>query len=122
MKINFLDHVAIRVSDMERSVKWYQDVLGLNQFNDQKNWGDFPHIMLAGNTGIALFPKKEEDDLSYVSGRMHIAFNVDRGDFQAFQHSFEQKGLEFSFENHHHFHSIYFTDPDGYIIELTTPV
>ncbi len=122
MKINFLDHVAIRVSNMEQSVLWYQNVLGLEQFNDAKNWGEYPHIMLSGKSGIALFPKKADDDLTYVTARMHFAFNVDRDSFQAFQHAFEQKGIEFSFENHHHFHSIYIKDPDDYTIELTTPV
>lgn len=122
MKVNFLDHVAIRVNNLENSTRWYEEVLGLKRFESPEHWGPFPIMVQAGNSGIALFPKKDEDNLGYINSRMHIAFNVDRESFRAFQHTFEQKGIEFSFEDHHFFHSIYLNDPDGYMIELTTPV
>lgn len=122
MKVNFLDHVAIRVKSPEASAQWYESVLGLIPFQDPEHWGNYPIMVQAGKSGIALFPLKENDNLSYINSRMHIAFNVDRESFRAFQHTFEQKGLEFSFEDHHFFHSIYMEDPDGYKIELTTPV
>ena len=120
MKINFLDHVAIRVSDLEKSVNWYETVLGLQVFRSNEHWGPYPVTVQAGSSGIALFPKTETDDLGYVKECMHIAFNVDRQSFREFQHTFEQNGIEFYFEDHHYFHSIYISDPDGYKIELTT--
>ncbi|MCE7993170.1 MAG: VOC family protein [Roseivirga sp.] len=120
MKVNFLDHVAIRVADPEVSAQWYETVLGLTRFDDQDR-GGYPIMMQAGETGIALFPALKKDDLDYVRTRMHIAFNVDRESFRAFQHTFEQKGIGFSFEDHHFFHSIYMEDSDGYKVELTTP-
>ena len=122
MKINGLDHTAIPVSDLQKSIDWYCEVLGLSVFQSEENWGPFPIMVLAGETGIALFPKKEGDDLEYLTTRMHIAFRVDQDSFRQFQHLFEQKGIGFSFEDHHYFHSIYLNDPDGYKIELTTPV
>ncbi len=122
MKINFLDHVAIRVNDMEKSAKWYEDNLGLSRFEDSDNWGPFPFMMISGTSGIALFPKKEHDDLDYVSARMHIAFNVDNESFEQFQISLKNKGIDYSFEDHHWFHSIYMKDLDGYTIELTTRI
>lgn len=121
MNVNFLDHVAIRVADPEVSAQWYESVLGLVPFQDKEHWGDYPIMVQAGASGIALFPIKEGDDLNYVNSCMHIAFNVDRESFRAFQYSFEQNGIEFSFEDHHFFHSIYIEDPDGYKVELTTP-
>ena len=59
LKINFLDHVAIRVSDLEKSTKWYKDVLGLKVYHVPK-WKGFPIFLLAGKTGIALFPAHSE--------------------------------------------------------------
>lgn len=120
MKVNFLDHIAIRVADPEASAQWYESVLGLTRFDDQGYWG-YPIVMQANKTGIALFPALKKDDLDYINSRMHIAFHVDRESFRAFQHTLEQRGIGFSFEDHHFFHSIYMKDPDGYTIELTTP-
>lgn len=122
MKINFLDHVAIRVNNIEATAQWYEEVLGLKRLETETYWGPFPIMVQAGKSGIAIFPKKEGDVLEQVTSRMHIAFNVDKESFRAFQHTFEQKGIEFSFEDHHWFHSIYINDPDGYVVELTTEV
>ena len=40
-KIEFLDHVAIRVKDLEISARWYQEVLGLKRYQ-LSEWGPFP--------------------------------------------------------------------------------
>ena len=122
MRINFLDHVAIRVSDMEQSAAWYENVLGLTRFGDPEHWGPAPYMLVSGESGIAIFPKREDDDLNYVAERMHIAFNVDNNSFETFKKSLNHKGIEFTEEDHYYFHSIYLNDPDGYKIELTTRV
>ena len=57
-EIRFLDHVAIRVADIEISAKWYEDVLGLKKY-ELKEWGAVPVFMLANKTGLALFPAIE---------------------------------------------------------------
>ncbi len=54
-RINCLDHVAIRVKDIDLSAKWYEKVLGLKRLTFEE-WGGFPVFMLAGKTGIAIFP------------------------------------------------------------------
>ena len=36
-----LDHVAIRVRDMDISREWYQIVLGMNSFHPEE-WGEYP--------------------------------------------------------------------------------
>jgi len=122
MKINFLDHVAIRVKDPAASAQWYEETLGLTRLETEEYWGPQPIFVVAGKSGIALFPEKVAGELNEVTSRMHIAFNVDKQSFRSIQHTFEQKGIEFSFEDHHWFHSIYINDPDGYVVELTTEV
>ncbi|PTM08141.1 MAG: VOC family protein [Bacteroidetes bacterium] len=121
--INFLDHVAIRVKDMTTSIEWYTKVLGLKKYQLEA-WGDFPIFMLAGKSGIALFPAYSEDEKINPTSRNvkidHFAFNVSNEDFQKAQEHFNSLKERFEFQNHHYFHSIYLKDPDNHTVELTT--
>ena len=53
LRVEGLDHVALTVRDVSRSVAWYQDVLGLER-RYVAVWGDFPAIDGAGAAEIAL--------------------------------------------------------------------
>ncbi|MFK7770497.1 MAG: VOC family protein [Saprospiraceae bacterium] len=114
-----LDHVAIRVADLNRSANWYQDTLGLKKIRLEK-WGDFPIFLLAGKSGIALFPEKENDATTQKSDIDHFAFNVTNEDFQKAKIEFDQKGIKYIFKDHFYFHSLYLQDPDNHTVELTT--
>ena len=48
--IEHTDFVALPVTDMERSVAWYRDVLGLEQTGD----GGFPEFRLGDNNFLYL--------------------------------------------------------------------
>lgn len=124
-KIEFLDHVAIRVKDINLSVAWYTEILGLKKYQ-LPEWGPFPIFMLADKTGIALFPANLEDKKSDLSSRNvkidHFAFNVDNENFEKAKKRYSTLGLEFTIQDHHYFHSIYTNDPDGHTVELTTLV
>jgi catechol 2,3-dioxygenase-like lactoylglutathione lyase family enzyme len=50
----------------------------------------------------------------------HIAFRVGRASFEAARERLPQRGVEVRFSDHGQSHSIYFTDPDGHRLELTT--
>ena len=123
--INFLDHVAIYVEDMDRSIAWYSKHLGLKKYQP-KEWGDFPVFMLTGKSGLAIFPARLEDDKLNPDSRNvrieHLAFNVSNQDFEKAQEYFRNSGMAFDFQDHHYFHSIYLRDPDGHKVELTTIV
>ncbi|MEJ2585210.1 MAG: VOC family protein [Robiginitalea sp.] len=122
-KIDFLDHVAIRVQDMEASANWYEEVLGLKRYQ-LPQWGDYPIFMLAGTSGVALFPARMQDPQVDPASRNvkidHFAFHVGREAFMQAQRHFESLEQEFQFQDHHYFHSIYTKDPDGHTVELTT--
>ena len=124
-KINFFDHVAIRVKDMEVSAKWYNKVLGL-EIVKVPEWDPFPVFLLAGNSGIALFPANgAEPEVPLRSRNViidHFAFNVDNDAFAKARKKYESLGIKYQFQDHIIFHSIYTEDPDGHIVELTTPV
>ena len=54
------------------------------------------------------------------AGLRHIAFMVERADLRLAQARLREHGVEFRFEDHGNVHSVYFSDPDGNVIELTT--
>ncbi|WP_159518228.1 VOC family protein [Sunxiuqinia indica] len=123
MEINFLDHVAIRVADMEASAAWYEKVLGLKRYQ-LPEWGDFPIFLLAGKSGIALFPANTTDTkLEPTSKNVkidHFAFNVTNENFEKAKKRYIELNLEFNIQDHHYFDSIYTKDIDGHTVELTT--
>lgn len=121
LKIDFLDHVAITVTDMEQSVSWYQEVLGLQKVRLEA-WGDVPIFMLAGKTGLAIFPAKGNQKQAADILIHHFAFHVDNENFDKARQHYEALGIDYDFQDHHYFHSIYTHDPDGHRVELTTPV
>jgi len=124
-EINFLDHVAIRVKDLELSAQWYEKVLGLTRLN-KPEWGNFPVVMSCGNSGVAIFPANltdpEINKQSKNTGISHFALNVSNEDFKKAQEHYNSLCIEFEFQDHFYFHSIYTKDPDGHIVELTTMV
>jgi len=124
-EINFLDHVAIRVKDMEASAKWYNKVLGLKIVKIPE-WKDIPIFLLAGKTGIALFPANPEEPEVPLRSRNviidHFAFNVNNDAFAKARKKYEALGIEYYFQDHIIFHSIYTEDPDGHTVELTTMI
>ena len=121
--VQFLDHVAIRVKDLEASAHWYENVLGLKRYQ-LPEWGDFPIFLLSGKSGIALFPANLYDsqiDLTSKNVKLdHFAFNVTRENFEKAKRRYSELNLEFDIQDHYYFDSIYTKDPDGHTVELTT--
>ena len=124
-KIEGLDHAAIRVKDMERSATWYEEVLGLTRLTPEK-WDESPIFLLAGQTGIAIFPANFEEPVKYQGAKNvkidHFAFRVTESDFEKAIERFKELEIDFDIQNHHYFQSVYFQDPDGHPVELTTLV
>ena len=121
MKLEGIDHVAMGVRDIERSAKWYIDVLGFERLHDGM-WNGVPTFIGKGNTGIALFPANQEPSKStHREIRMlHLAFRADRKNFRAAQRELEKHGIKFEFQDHEISHSISFRDPDVHQLEITT--
>ena len=124
-KLDFLDHVAINVKDINASVTWYEKVLGLKRYQLEK-WGEHPIFMLSGKTGVALFPANTNDPkLEPTSNTIkidHFAFQISQNAFAKAKQHYEDLELTFTVKNHHYFHSIYTKDLDGHVVELTTLV
>ena len=117
-----LDHVSLNVSDRQRSIDWYRDVLGL-ELTNEPNRDDWPAFMGEFGACIALFQAQptlpaERNDESV--GFRHVAFTVGKHDLERAQTHLTERGVTFRVEDHGDSHSVYLRDPDGHTLELTT--
>ncbi len=124
VRLEQLDHIALMVRDPRRSMEWYQSVLGLER-RHQDVWGDDPIMMCAGSTCVALFPLKAAKpalppDVSATAVMNHFAFRAGHAGFLEAQAELKRHGIPFDFQDHQIAHSIYFRDPDGHRLEITT--
>ena len=121
--IERIDHVALAVRDVRRSARWYQDVLGLERLYED-SWGEMPAVVGIGGTGVALFPvhgsaPKGRPGRDVLAMR-HLAFRVDSVNFARARATLAERGVAVEYQDHGIAHSIYFDDPDGHQLEITT--
>ena len=121
MRLRRLDHVSLNVRDRARSIVWYRDVLGLEQ-RGEPHRDDWPVFMGELGACVALFqaqvdtPERQPES----TGLRHVAFMVGGTDLDEARDRLRERGVEYRFEDHGNARSIYFPDPDGNVIELTT--
>jgi catechol-2,3-dioxygenase len=118
-----LDHVALAVGDVGRSAQWYIDTLGFERQHEGL-WNGIPVFIGKGDAAIALFPTRSSERSTSAAQHptriLHFAMLTDRENFLAAQAELKGRAIEFEFEDHEVSHSIYFCDPDGHKIEITT--
>jgi catechol-2,3-dioxygenase len=79
-----------------------------------------PVVMAIGNVQIALFlPASERNSRPYDLNE-HFAVRVDRANFEQARKELEGRGIHFKVWDHKICLSLYFFDPDGNQIEVTT--
>ena len=123
--------MALAVPDVERAAQWYIDVLGFERRHEGM-WDGIPVFIGKGNTAIALFPGRERaasaraaatgspsDDRPDIR-MLHLAMRANRKNFLAAQEELKRREIDFEFQDHEIAHSIYFRDPDGQRLEITT--
>jgi catechol 2,3-dioxygenase-like lactoylglutathione lyase family enzyme len=122
VQLDGIDHVALSVSDVERSAQWYIEVLGFERLHEGM-WNSIPTFIGKGNTALALFPARSIARSTSTRGdieMLHLAFRADRKNFVIAQEELKRRGIKFEFQDHEICHSIYFRDPDGHELEITT--
>jgi catechol 2,3-dioxygenase-like lactoylglutathione lyase family enzyme len=117
-----LDHVVLRVADMDRAIAFYQEVLGLHVERRLESIGLVQ--LRAGSAMIDLVPRTEDED----EGRNmdHFAVRIEAMDVPALQAHLRDHGIDpgevrrrYGAEGYGS--SIYITDPDGNTVELKGP-
>ena len=119
-----LDHIILRVSDREESVRFYTRVLGFGYAGEQE---PFSVIRVTPELSILLAPWGTE-------GGQHLAFAMTRDEFEAAFRRIREAGIDYGDS----FHSVgnmkgpgkaegtrgpssslYFFDPSKHLLELT---
>ena len=120
MELEGLDHVGLAVRDVERSIRWYQEVLGLERAFEEA-WGDYPAVLAAGGTGVALFSTRGAPvEPSTMHSLTHVGFRASRRGYEGARAELAAQGVEFRESDHTVAWSMYVQDPDGHLIEITT--
>jgi lactoylglutathione lyase len=116
---NLFGSFGIRVSDLDRSARFYTENLG---FREVRRWQSprGTHIAvleLPGNTTrLALrYMPFLDPTFSVPEDLMHMAFPVP--DMQTFWHTMTERGIQFT-EGGPDQHMVFAADPDGYELEL----
>ena len=128
VKITELDHIVLRVQDVERSLRFYTDVLGL-QPERVAQWqaGEvrFPSVRLNADTIIDLFAGDQEP-LGREAPRNldHFCMVIEPTDMEALKAGFQEIGVDIQagpgkrWGSHGDGISLYIYDPDNNVVEL----
>ena len=124
VRIRKLGHVVIRVRDLERSMKFYTEVLNF-RVSDRNPEGAVFLTSVGDHHTVALFPPKGEAAETAAKDAVrlhHFAMEVGSIDELFEIRSYlQERGVPIVFEGRHRFGghtSIEFLDPDGYQLEL----
>jgi catechol 2,3-dioxygenase-like lactoylglutathione lyase family enzyme len=120
MRLEQIDHIALRCASPEATKAWYMSTLGFEHVFPGL-WSGVPIVLRLGSTFITLFPQKENEQPAPNGQAWHLALrSATYADFQSAQTELQARGVSFQFRDHEIAHSIYFSDPDGFLLEITT--
>ena len=108
-----VDHVVLHVNDVQRSRRFYTEVLGMTAYREN----DAQVFLHAGPQGVALFKKQGDTPLTTGNDLNHLALNVAPGTYEALKADLEKHGVTVSGRPGED-RCIYFQDPDGHRLQL----
>jgi catechol 2,3-dioxygenase-like lactoylglutathione lyase family enzyme len=132
-RVDQIDHVELFVPDRREAAEWYRGVLGLTICNEYEHWADDPKgpLMISsdgGSTKLALFEGRSQEDRE-TAGFHLVAFRVSGRDFKSFLDRLDDLTLTDHHDrtvsrklvqDHGQAFSVYFNDPYGHRLELTS--
>jgi catechol 2,3-dioxygenase len=124
IQLKELGHVLLRVLDLDRSKKFYSDVLGFHVLEEDPAHGGTFMALPGQSHAIDLFQVKDEEaalrQTPGVRGLGHIAFRVDsEAALKEAYDTLKEHGVAITRTiDHVSQKSVYFEDPDGNTLEI----
>ena len=128
VKITEMDHIVLRVRDVEESLRFYSDLLGLKlERVDAWRRGEvrFPSARLNDDTIIDFFAANQPAiGKDGIKNQDHFCMVIEPTDMEALKASFEALGVEIQggpgkrWGSHGDGISLYVYDPDDNVVEL----
>ena len=126
MKITDADHTNWRVKDVERSLGFYRDVLGLEPFGlEEYRRGEHPLVSLRVTSAFILHLRPDPTfETVSTGGYDHLALVVEGTDPDTLAERLTEDGVEIESRSEKVIgargsgDALYVRDPDGYLIEL----
>jgi catechol 2,3-dioxygenase-like lactoylglutathione lyase family enzyme len=117
-----LHHAAVLCSDVEQTIRFYQDLLEfpLTDIFENRDYRGSNHFFFDIGNGnlLAFFDFPGLDLGSYaevLGGLHHIAISVEAATWERLKGKLDQAGVQYQMESGT---SVYFRDPDGTRVEL----
>jgi catechol 2,3-dioxygenase-like lactoylglutathione lyase family enzyme len=126
VRVQGLDHIVLRSPDVERSIEFYNGVLGMPVVRaDEWRAGKvrFPSIRLNEGTIIDLFPAEPGESFSAIQQLAHFCMVLEPGELDGAKNAIKAAGIEIEIEATRwgargNAESFYFQGPEGVQIEL----
>jgi len=126
MKVTGADHTNWRVRDLQRSLRFYRDVLGLEPFGlEQYRREERPIVSLRVTPTFILHLRPDPSfEPGPTGGYDHLALVVEETDMEALEEYLRTSGVEVERRLERvvgaegEGEAVYVRDPDGYLIEL----
>ena len=120
-----IHHAAFICSDVERTIQFYQDLLGfpLVELVENRDYPGSSHFFfdIGNNNLLAFFDFPGlglQPGVESLGSVQHIAISVYEEQFEPLKASLEQHGIPYIGPDRGATDSLYFKDPDGVQIEL----
>ncbi|HEY3115461.1 MAG TPA: VOC family protein [Chloroflexota bacterium] len=118
--IERMHHWTLVSTDIERTKRWYTEVLGAKPIERREGGPGGPTSVTLANVRIDFFRTNEEYQPMPGSEGQHHAYAIKQDDWDTWVERFNQFGIPIRFANMGTSNSMWMTvdDPDGYHIEL----
>jgi catechol 2,3-dioxygenase-like lactoylglutathione lyase family enzyme len=117
IKTTGLDHVVLHVSDLQRSITFYRDVLGMSIHRERETQA----FMKSGENLVGLFlPRDGETSVAGGIEVNHLALRLESGAYDDVKAKLEAAGCQVHGRPGDD-HCIYFADPDGHSLQAVLP-
>ena len=113
-------HQALLCSDVERTIRFYQDLLGfpLTDLFENRDYAGSTHFFFGNGNALAFFDMPGLDLGPYrevLGGHHHLAISMEPDQWSRARQALDEAGVDYA---HIDGSSIYFLGPDGERLEL----